>query len=200
MLSATSMEAVSHWRDKQDIVRIDQDSSSVPDGSLLDGLAGKFAREGYSGHMWFVKGGHGAVRSSGANLVQSDEQEPALPALKGPSGGGLMAGGMARRAFQQGISTSTTQYGHLLIFRLDWRWTKLSRSDHATRWIVCLWKRYSRYKPTDGSLFDCLERCQWQYTSWLTYSFQNIWIIIPRSQRYGRQRQRSHTSACQPLL
>jgi hypothetical protein len=83
---------------------IDQDSASVPDGSLMDGLAGKFAREGYGGHLWFVKGGHGAVRSSGATLVQSGEEEPAAPATKGPTGGGLMAGGMARRAFQQGKS------------------------------------------------------------------------------------------------
>jgi hypothetical protein len=187
MLSATSMEAVSHWRDKQDIVMIDQDSSSVPDGSLLDGLAGKFAREGYSGHLWFVKGGHGAVRSSGANLVQSDEQEPALPASKGPSGGGLMAGGMARRAFQQGTS-SLIQHnmGRTLTLRLDWRWTKLSWSVHAPRWFVCLWKRYSRYPPSDGSLFDCLERRKWQYTTWLAYSFQNIRIIVSRPQRYGR--------------
>jgi rhodanese-related sulfurtransferase len=109
MLSATSMEAVSQWRSKSDIVLIDQDSSFVPDGSVLDGLAGKFAREGYNGHLWFVKGGHGAVRSSGAGLIQSGEEE-APSQLKGPSGSGLMGGGMGRTAFQHSKSQSNLQY------------------------------------------------------------------------------------------
>jgi len=105
MLSDESTKAVSDWRNKSDIVMIDQDSTYVPSGSVLEGLAGKFAREGYSGQIWFVKGGHGAVRASGAGLIQSGEEQPSVPS-KGPTGGGLMAGGMGRMAFQNSESAS----------------------------------------------------------------------------------------------
>lgn len=103
MLSATSMEAVSHWRDTSDIVMVDQDSGAAPDGSVLDGLAGKFAREGYSGQLWFVKGGHRAIQTSGTALLGGEADTTDEP---GQTGSGLMAGGMGRLAFQQ--STSCT--------------------------------------------------------------------------------------------
>lgn len=108
MLSATSMEAVSHWREKSDIVMVDQDSGSVPDGSVMDGLASKFTREGYSGHLWFIKGGHRAVQTSGTELVgvhtANDDGSSVSPLV---SNGGLMAGGMGRTAFQQSKSSPT---------------------------------------------------------------------------------------------
>jgi len=103
MLHGDSVQAVSQWRSKTDIILIDQDSQHVPAGHILDGLAGKFAREGYSGHIWFVKGGHGAVRAAGIGMIQSGEEEPSTPQIPGhtgPGGAGLMAGGMGRMAFQ----------------------------------------------------------------------------------------------------
>lgn len=102
MLSKTSMEAVSHWREKADIVMVDQDSGSVPDGSVLDGLSAKFMLEGYSGHLWFVKGGHRAIQTNGASLVTGTPGEDSREATMSPSNGGLMAGGMGTFAFQQG--------------------------------------------------------------------------------------------------
>lgn len=125
MLSAASMEAVSHWPDKSDIVMVDQDSESVPDGSILNGLASKFTREGYNGHLWFVKGGLQAVQTSGGPLVgqnaeNGDENQTSAGSM---TNGGLMAGGMGRIAFQRSMSYSMSQ--QKLNFadmtcRLDW--------------------------------------------------------------------------------
>ena len=121
MLSAESLIAVSDWRNKSDIVLIDQESLSVPSGHVLDGLASKFAREGYNGNIWFVKGGHGAVRASGQRLIQSGEEEPPTPQIKGytgPSGSGLMAGGMGRLAFQ---NSEHQVLRYMLTVRFHWR-------------------------------------------------------------------------------
>jgi hypothetical protein len=106
MLSGDALQALAQWRTKTDIVLIDQDSQFVPNGHILDGLASKFAREGYNGHIWFVKGGHGAVRASGRGLIQSGEEPPStphIPGSTGPGGSGLMAGGMGRMAFQNSM-------------------------------------------------------------------------------------------------
>lgn len=57
-----------------DIIFVDSDSTVVPDGSVLQGLAAKFDREGYTGHLWFVRGGHAAIVSDGEiTLVSEDE-------------------------------------------------------------------------------------------------------------------------------
>lgn len=61
MLDGTSRDAVDHWRDKADIVLIDQDSTVAIEGCVLSCLTGKFEREGYTGKLWFVVGGQAAV-------------------------------------------------------------------------------------------------------------------------------------------
>jgi hypothetical protein len=120
------MEAVGNWREKSDIVLVDSDSGSVPEGSVLEGLAGKFEREGFSGHLWFVRGGHNAALAAGVEMM-SDElshsseeaaalvsEDRELPASS-PSGN-LMAGRLSRLAFQQGKSYHMLN-GLFLIFQ-----------------------------------------------------------------------------------
>jgi rhodanese-related sulfurtransferase len=117
MLHGDSMQAVSQWRNKTDIVLIDQDSQYVSAGHILDGLASKFAREGYTGNIWFIKGGHGAVRAAGLGLIQSGEEEPStpqIPGYTGPGGAGLMAGGMGRMAFQNSKLMSLLSFAALM--------------------------------------------------------------------------------------
>ncbi|WVF71381.1 hypothetical protein IAT40_006185 [Kwoniella sp. CBS 6097] len=109
MLPSPSMEAVNGWRSKGDIVLIDADSGTVPDSSVLDGLASKFEREGYTGHIWFVKGGHAAVASQGEIPLTAQGGEGEGPGATagigdGPASAttnkGLMAGRLATLAFQ----------------------------------------------------------------------------------------------------
>lgn len=105
MLSPHSMQEVSKWQEKSDIVLVDADSGSVPDGGVLDGLAGKFGREGYSGRLWFVKGGHAAMKLSGALALVSDDDEEPQPQQGAAGVGaqkGLMAGRLASLAFSHG--------------------------------------------------------------------------------------------------
>ncbi|KIR59658.1 protein-tyrosine-phosphatase [Cryptococcus bacillisporus CA1873] len=94
MLSPHSMQEVSKWQEKSDIVLVDADSGSVPDGGVLDGLAGKFGREGYSGRLWFVKGGHAAMKLSGVLALVSDDDEEPQP-QQGAAGVGAQKGLMA---------------------------------------------------------------------------------------------------------
>ncbi|WWD17075.1 hypothetical protein CI109_101512 [Kwoniella shandongensis] len=106
MLSPGSMEVVSRWKEKSDIVILDTDSNTVPEGSVLDGLAGKFDREGFTGHLWFVKGGVSALKKSGdAPFIAEDDEEDtpeATSAAAAPSSGkGLLAGRLGSWAFQQ---------------------------------------------------------------------------------------------------
>lgn len=102
MLDAPSMEAVSKWKEQTDIVLVDQDSSTAPEGSVLNGLAAKFSREGFPGHLWFVKGGHRAVQATCAGLLNVDASSAGHgDEVSSKSNGGLMAGGMGRSAFQQ---------------------------------------------------------------------------------------------------
>jgi hypothetical protein len=84
-----------------DIVLVDQDSTAVPPGCVLEGVASKFEREGFAGKLWFVTGGYHSVAAnecfqlvSGAPEVASDDQPPAgaVPRL----------GQLSRLAFQQG--------------------------------------------------------------------------------------------------
>lgn len=134
MLNGESMQAVAQWRTKSDIILIDQDSQFVPSGHILDGLASKFFREGFTGRIWFVKGGHGAVRASGQGLIQSGDEEPStpqLPGYTGPGGAGLMAGGMGRMAFQNSESIIPRFRADI---RLDWwRWYAFAFSFNVGR-------------------------------------------------------------------
>lgn len=107
LASAQSQAAVSAWRDTADIVLIDQDSSVVTEGSVLQGVASKFEREGYNGNLWFVPGGHSAVISTKecevvAGSVDSASESTVTTAPSTPrlSVGGL--GRLSRLAFQQG--------------------------------------------------------------------------------------------------
>ncbi|WRT66591.1 uncharacterized protein IL334_003550 [Kwoniella shivajii] len=109
MLPPKSTEAVSRWREKGDIVLVDTDSGNVHDGSVLDGLASKFEREGFTGHLWFVKGGHSALcNHQEVRLVAQDENSDAQVEngeTPSPSQAtlnkGLMAGSLGTLAFQQ---------------------------------------------------------------------------------------------------
>ncbi|OXG19580.1 protein-tyrosine-phosphatase [Cryptococcus neoformans Tu401-1] len=114
MLSPHSMQEVSKWQEKSDIVLVDADSGSVPDGGVLDGLAGKFGREGYSGRLWFVKGGHAAMKLSGALPLVSDDDEGPQPQQGAAAAGaqkGLMAGRLASLAFSHESTTGGKSSG-----------------------------------------------------------------------------------------
>ncbi|WWC94473.1 hypothetical protein V866_001319 [Kwoniella sp. B9012] len=109
MLPSDTTEAVLRWREKGDIVLIDADSGSVSDGSVLDGLSSKFEREGYTGHLWFVKGGHSALSSQReVRLVAQDDAAGAegqgsstASAADAAVNKGLMAGTLGTLAFRQ---------------------------------------------------------------------------------------------------
>ncbi|WVW84244.1 hypothetical protein I302_106274 [Kwoniella bestiolae CBS 10118] len=109
MLPPYTSEAVLGWREKADIVLVDGDSAAVSDGSVLDGLSSKFEREGYTGHMWFVKGGHAALTTHGeVRLVAQDEADEApaqgsstIAATNAAVNKGLMAGTLGTLAFRQ---------------------------------------------------------------------------------------------------
>ncbi|TYJ57758.1 hypothetical protein B9479_001612 [Cryptococcus floricola] len=107
MLSPESSRDVSHWREKSDIVLLDADSSSLPVGGVLDGLASKFTREGYTKGLWVVKGGHAAIKSSGATPLVSDERDEASRHQEGAGPQrGSMAGGLTSAAFMQESTAS----------------------------------------------------------------------------------------------
>ncbi|OCF74348.1 hypothetical protein I204_04719 [Kwoniella mangroviensis CBS 8886] len=109
MLPSDTTEAVLRWREKGDIVLIDADSGSVSDGSVLDGLSSKFEREGYTGHLWFVKGGHSALSSQrDLRLVAEDdapgaEGQGSITASAADAGvkKGMIAGTLGTLAFRQ---------------------------------------------------------------------------------------------------
>ncbi|WVO18343.1 hypothetical protein L204_106058 [Cryptococcus depauperatus] len=105
MLVPSSMRQVSEWRQKNDIVLIDADSGNVPVGGVLEGVAGKFLREGYEGNLWFVKGGHAAIKSNGTIPLVSDEDKEERQFQDGDtrtdSQQGLMGGRLASSAFSQ---------------------------------------------------------------------------------------------------
>ncbi|WVQ73920.1 hypothetical protein IAR50_003501 [Cryptococcus sp. DSM 104548] len=102
MLSPESSRDISHWREKSDIVLLDADSSGVTEGGVLDGLASKFTREGYSKGLWVVKGGHAAIKSSGAAPLVTDERDEASTG----SQRGSMAGGLTSAAFMHESTAS----------------------------------------------------------------------------------------------
>lgn len=114
MLSPSSKDAVLEWPKKTDLVILDQDSHSVSDSNLIQSLATKFIKAGYSGKIWFVQGGHAAISGSqfsaltssdknehdGENVeVDSPSTEDKVPSL------GL--GRLSRLAFTQGSTAST---------------------------------------------------------------------------------------------
>jgi hypothetical protein len=134
MLASPSKEEVARWREKSDIVLIDADSGSAPDGSVIQGLAGKFEREDFSGHVWFVRGGHAAAEAAGLPMVsdESDEEEDddaeaaslaptdnSLPAMTPP--GSLKAGKLGRRAFQSGEYERARHLYHADSRRFHWK-------------------------------------------------------------------------------
>ena len=103
MLAPASKRAVSEWNAKKDIVILDSDSGSAPEGSVIDGLAGKFDREGFNGQMWYVRGGHDAIQNTpGLPLVADDGSEPVQVDNKDAPFPGLMAGRLGTLAFLQG--------------------------------------------------------------------------------------------------
>ncbi len=107
MLTPPSSDAVAKWRDMSDVILLDLDSIHAPEGSVLDGLAAKFEREGFAGQLWFVKGGQKAVQGMNGLSVSGDdgddkESQVTPTALTGP--GGLKIGRLGKLAFQQGES------------------------------------------------------------------------------------------------
>jgi hypothetical protein len=111
MLSPKSKEAVSKWKDMSDIVLIDHDSSSVVEGSIICGVASKFDREGFSGKLWFLRGGHVTIDGDQRFQFQAsspgEEQTPgATESAAAPVG----LGRLSRLAFQNGeLITRSTQ-------------------------------------------------------------------------------------------
>ena len=84
-----------------DIIVIDTDSTSLGANSILEGVAGKFEREGYSGNRWFVKGGYAAVEAAKLQLV-TEEEEAGDDSGSSGEGGGLQFGRLGKLAFSQG--------------------------------------------------------------------------------------------------
>ncbi|KAL7421980.1 phosphotyrosine-specific ptp2-like protein [Cryptotrichosporon argae] len=101
MLDPRGQADVAKWREMKDIVLVDQDSHAVAEGNILQGLAGKFEREGFEGKIWFVKGGHQALQASGDNAVVSDDDDNTAPS-SARNTTLLPPGGLSRSAFQQG--------------------------------------------------------------------------------------------------
>lgn len=108
MLSPSSRDAVQAWKDKSDIVLVDVDSTTAAQGTLLEGLASKFEREGFGGRVWFVKGGQNALEADHqVDMVTSspadgaDESAPFGPGPTSPSGN-FSAGGLGSFAFTHG--------------------------------------------------------------------------------------------------
>lgn len=104
MLSPQDTEAVSQWRDKSDIVLVDADTTSLNNSSILEGVAGKFEREGYSGNMWFVKGGTAAAAASHVPFVSDDDVVDSEAKKETRPPVGLRIGSLGKLAFQQGES------------------------------------------------------------------------------------------------
>jgi len=101
MLDPSGGEAVSSWRSKTDIVLIDADTSSLPGSGILEGLAGKFEREGYTGNLWFLRGGFGTVTAAGLTVVEDGEN---MEDVQPTANNGLKVGNLGKLAFQQGES------------------------------------------------------------------------------------------------
>lgn len=104
MLSVQGADAVSHWKDKNDIVLVDADTSALPSTGLLEGLAAKFFKEGYTNNVWFVKGGHAALEQSKVKLVSDEEQHSDDASTSGTAGHSTMVGRLDKLAFLQGES------------------------------------------------------------------------------------------------
>lgn len=108
MLSPSSRDAVQAWKAKSNIVLVDVDSTSAGQGSLLEGLASKFEREGFGGRVWFVKGGQNALEADHqVDMVTSspaegaDKSAPSGPGPMSPNGN-FSAGGLGSFAFLHG--------------------------------------------------------------------------------------------------
>lgn len=102
MLTVQGAEAVSHWKDKHDIVLVDADTSTLPSSGLLEGLAAKFFKEGYTNNVWFAKGGHAALEQSKIPLVSDEDQNTDGASTSGSRGHNMMVGRLDKLAFQQG--------------------------------------------------------------------------------------------------
>lgn len=101
MLAAEPREAVSRWRDKSDIIFVDQDSTVALEGGVLLGVSSKFEREGFTGRLWYISGGQTALdcREDIACVATnvSVETNTSTP----ESSGSLGIGRLPRLAFQQ---------------------------------------------------------------------------------------------------
>ena len=102
MLPGASSAEVGKWKEKRDIIMLDADSGSL--SGTIDGLACKFERAGYAGSLWYVKGGHEALRKTEVEIIADEEEEGAATAAS-PGTGSLMIGKLGSLAFQQGEFT-----------------------------------------------------------------------------------------------
>ncbi|CAK9780732.1 unnamed protein product [Cutaneotrichosporon oleaginosum] len=110
MLASKAREAVARWREKSDIVIVDQDSTVAVEGGVLVGLSHKFEREGYAGRLWYVQGGQAALDNRPdiecvAGNATDDNNAPASD-----SSGTLGIGRLPRLAFQQGVTTAAASH------------------------------------------------------------------------------------------
>ncbi|KAL1411615.1 hypothetical protein Q8F55_002579 [Vanrija albida] len=96
-----------------DIIFVDSDSTVVPEGSVLQGLAAKFDREGFTGQLWFVRGGHAAIVADGdIQLVSEDEVADAADTRPHPvafNSDVLDVGKLPKLAFQRGSTTGSAR-------------------------------------------------------------------------------------------
>jgi rhodanese-related sulfurtransferase len=118
MLSPRSAAVVAAWRERTDVVIVDQDSAAAQAGSVVAGMASKFraADPEWDGKIWFLKGGMSACRGVkeveleyGSDDVEESqgtedgEVEKEKDSVEGGSvGKAKMFGGLSRAAFQQG--------------------------------------------------------------------------------------------------
>jgi len=103
MLTPASRAVVGKWKNMTDIVLIDHDSGAAPEGSVLCGVANKFEREGFTGKLWFLHGGHLSIRNDTRfKFESSDTDQDQADQSPTPQSAGPSLGRLSRLAFQQG--------------------------------------------------------------------------------------------------
>jgi hypothetical protein len=113
---STHKSAIASYRTKSDVIIVDTDSASLADNNILQGLGGKFEREGFSGNLWFVKGGYEAIAKVESIALVADDGETTMaldsgsePSTSSSAKPGLITGGLGKLAFLQGESRYFTR-------------------------------------------------------------------------------------------
>ena len=106
MLAPSAKQAISSWRERKDIILLDDDSNTATSGGILDGLATKFEREGFSGRIWFFEGGYSAIESASMSTKTGlDIEGPKYHADQTPGNDHqLITGQLGQLPFMQGMN------------------------------------------------------------------------------------------------